>query len=248
MLNPPLFHHVSALHISPQLLSPGSALSELLLLWLSYLLPQGLCFGCAFQLSISSPRCHIHLCPMPTLPLLSLTAGIGTDIDPETCTHWLTVLGQLSLSDPPKFPVAESKQIESQDKLGALPARSAECPGAQAWAVQHDRYVLAGCQGPTPHCHCHHDWRESLQRPPLPAPLRQVAGSQQKHCGQHLACNQRAFLARCHLCPREGVLYHPEGPTGPLWDGWALAFWICMSSHRGPRLSDSDPGLITSLT
>lgn len=49
---------------------------------------------------------------MPTLPLLSLTAGVGTDIGPETCTHWLTVLGLLSLSDPPNFPVAESKQTE----------------------------------------------------------------------------------------------------------------------------------------
>lgn len=38
--------------------------------------------------------------PLPTLPLLSLTAGIGTDIDLETCTHGLTVLGQLSPQVP----------------------------------------------------------------------------------------------------------------------------------------------------
>lgn len=102
VLNRPLSHHIAALHISPQLLPPG--LHRRNCCSIDSALPPAPGPLPRLCLPISSPRCHTHLCPMPTLPLLSLTAGVGTDIGPETCTHWLTVLGQQSLSDPPQFP------------------------------------------------------------------------------------------------------------------------------------------------
>lgn len=74
--------------------------------------PRGSALAVPPDASTSSPRCHTPTLPYAHPPLLSLTAGVGTDIGPETCTHWLTVLGLLSLSDPPNFPVAESKQTE----------------------------------------------------------------------------------------------------------------------------------------
>lgn len=50
------------------------------------------------------------------------------------------------------------------------------------------------------------------------------------------------------LCPLLAYPEAPDGHNGTLWDGWALALWICMSSYRRPRLSDPNPCLIISLT